>query len=199
MMVQQNNKNRLLIIAIFGVTILPFLIALALIKNPELLGSYNNNGQLISPPITTESFDWIGVDSFSEQYKSELYGHWVLMNIVQGRECLNVCLDAIHKTRQLRLMLNKELTRTRRVVMLFKDVSLSIAEKWWVDDETLIRLRANERLIEKIIQSRRGDLSDGMLLLMDPLGNLMMQYEPGFDVYKVKADLMHLLRASQIG
>jgi hypothetical protein len=38
-----------------------------------------------------------------------------------------------------------------------------------------------------------------MLLLIDPLGNIMMQYEPGFDPYKVKNDLMHLLRASQIG
>ena len=34
---------------------------------------------------------------------------------------------------------------------------------------------------------------------MDPMGNLMMQYEPGFDPYKVKSDLMHLLRISQIG
>jgi hypothetical protein len=40
---------------------------------------------------------------------------------------------------------------------------------------------------------------DGMLFLIDPLGNLMMQYEPGFNTYKVKDDLMHLLRISQIG
>lgn len=35
--------------------------------------------------------------------------------------------------------------------------------------------------------------------LMDPLGNIMMQYESGFDPYKVKSDLHKLLKISQIG
>jgi hypothetical protein len=34
---------------------------------------------------------------------------------------------------------------------------------------------------------------------MDPLGNLMMQYDPGFDPYDVKKDLKKLLKISQIG
>jgi hypothetical protein len=34
---------------------------------------------------------------------------------------------------------------------------------------------------------------------MDPLGNLMMKYAPGFDPYKVRNDLSKLLRISQIG
>jgi len=38
-----------------------------------------------------------------------------------------------------------------------------------------------------------------MLLLIDPQGNVMMRYEPGFDPYKVKNDLLHLLKISQIG
>jgi hypothetical protein len=42
-------------------------------------------------------------------------------------------------------------------------------------------------------------MPEGMLFLIDPLGNLMMQYEAGFNTYKVKDDLMHLLRISQIG
>ena len=108
-------------------------------------------------------------------------------------------MEGIHKSRQIRLMLNKELTRTRRIVMLLQDVAPEAASKWWADDSTLIRVKPNDAVIKKITAIRQGNIPDGMLLLMDPLGNLMMQYEPGFDPYDVKSDLMHLLRISQIG
>ncbi len=46
---------------------------------------------------------------------------------------------------------------------------------------------------------QKSTVPDGLLLLMDPLGNLMMRYAPGFDPYKVKDDLKKLLAVSQIG
>ena len=63
----------------------------------------------------------------------------------------------------------------------------------------LIRVKPSAGLAKKIADIRQGSVPDGMLFLIDPLGNLMMQYEPGFNTYKVKDDLMHLLRISQIG
>jgi hypothetical protein len=63
----------------------------------------------------------------------------------------------------------------------------------------LVRVKPNAELAKKITDIRKGTIPDGMLFLIDPLGNLMMQYEPGFNTYKVKDDLMHLLRISQIG
>jgi len=63
----------------------------------------------------------------------------------------------------------------------------------------LIRVKPSAGLAKKIAAIRQGIVPDGMLFLIDPLGNLMMQYEPGFNTYKVKDDLMHLLRISQIG
>jgi hypothetical protein len=54
-------------------------------------------------------------------------------------------------------------------------------------------------LVQKLKKIRNTDIPEGMLFLMDPFGNLMMQYEPGFDPYKVKKDLGKLLRISQIG
>ena len=63
----------------------------------------------------------------------------------------------------------------------------------------LIRIKLSVEVIQKIAQINKKPVQDGMLFLIDPLGNLMMQYEPGFNTYKVKEDLMHLLRISQIG
>jgi hypothetical protein len=246
MMTPQQKKNRLFILAIFSMTIVPFLIALFLQYNPDLVKGSTNIGQLITPPITTETSDFIGFDSFSTANLSELHGHWLLANIIPGEHCNAVCLDALLKIKQLRLMLNKEFPRTRRIVLLLKDMPEASTSQWWLKDALLWRLRQTKNpadetqfnallqeenrldevmvnkliasdnrevalksdliklkpsvgLLKKITDLRSGNIPDGMLLLIDPLGNIMMQYEPGFDPYKVKNDLMHLLRASQIG
>jgi len=195
----QKNKNHLLILAIFGMSVIPFLIAWGLKENPQLLKGQTNNGQLITPPQTTERTDLAGFDAFSTDNMSELSGHWLLVNVIPNGECNELCIEAIHKTKQIRLMLNKELTRTRRIVLVLKEVAPETASKWWEDDQTLLRVKPNDAVAKKIAAIRQGNIPDGMLLLMDPLGNLMMQYEPGFDPYDVKSDLMHLLRISQIG
>ena len=195
----QKNKNHLLILGIFGMSIIPFLIAWGLKENPELVKGQTNIGQLIMPPVTTERSDLTGFDKFSADNMGELSGHWLLVNVIPNNECNEICMEAIHKTKQLRLMLNKELTRTRRIVILLKDVEPETASKWWLDDNTLLRVRPNDAMSKKIAEIRQGNVPDGMLFIMDPLGNLMMQYEPGFDPYGVKSDLMHLLRISQIG
>lgn len=240
------QKNRVFVLAIFSMTIIPFLMAWFLLKNPELLKGTTNVGQLITPPISTESSDYSGFDEFSAANLTELRGHWVLANVIPSEHCNQVCLNAILKIKQLRLMLNKEFTRTRRVVLLLKAVPQERANQWWLKDSLLwrlkqtknpadevqfnqllqeenlldeatidkllgnenkeialksdlIRVKPNVTLIQKISALRSGQIPDGMLFLIDPLGNIMMQYEPNFDPYKVKNDLMHLLRASQIG
>jgi len=123
----------------------------------------------------------------------------LIVNVIPSKECNELCMQSIQKTKQLRLMLNKELTRTRRVVLVVQDVSPEIASKWWESDDTLLKVKPSAAVVKKITELRSGIIPDGMIFLMDPLGNLMMQYEPGFDPYDVKNDLMHLLRISQIG
>jgi len=97
------------------------------------------------------------------------------------------------------LMLNKDLTRTRRAVIFFKNVTPETINHWLENDKVLLRVKPSMAMAKKITDITNGKLTDGMLLLMDPLGNLMMQYGRDFDPYKVKSDLMHLLRISQIG
>ncbi len=246
MMTHQQKKNRLLILLIFGLTIIPFLIAWGLKENPQLVKGTTNTGQLIIPAVTTENSDFIGFDEFSNKNIGELPGHWLIVNVIPNTGCNEICLDALLKTKQLRLMLNKELPRTRRVVMIFKDQSTEAASQWWLKDTLLWRLRRTENkddnalllsllheenkmddalvaklignedrefalnsdlirikpsaeLLKKITEIRKNSIPDGMLFLIDPLGNLMMHYESGFNTYKVKDDLMHLLKISQIG
>ncbi len=198
-MTQQQKKNRLLILIIFGMSIVPFLIAWGLKQNPGLLKGRTNHGELITPIVTTQRSDFTGFDQFSSDNMDQLSGHWLIINVIPVPGCSQLCLEAIHKTKQIQLMLSKELTRTRRVVLVFNDVAPETAAQWWRDDTRLLRVKPSAAVVKKMTEIRQGNVPEGMLFLMDPLGNLMMQYEPGFDPYEVKNDLMHLLRISQIG
>lgn len=196
---KQQQKNRNTILLLFAMSVIPFLIAWYLSVHKIWLGTGTNKGDLIQPPVTTEFNDFIGFDQFSRDNMKELKGHWVLLNIITRDQCDQVCLDAIHKSKQLRLMMNKDLVRIRRLVVLMSPVDPELAATWWQDDKRLLRARPHASLSDKIRRIGQGQIPDGMLLLMDPLGNLMMQYEPGFDPYDVKKDLGKLLRISQIG
>lgn len=245
-MINQQLKNRLIILIIFAMGVIPIFIAWGLSKNTGLVKGGVNKGQLISPVVTTEPSDYLGFDAFSAQNIGELKGHWLIVNVMPQESCGQVCLESLLKTKQLRLMLNKELSRTRRVVLLFKDVQETFAQQYWLKDALLWRLRQNQNkadedlykdllnpqrplddalaskligqenpkmalssdllrikpgteLVKKLTAIRKGGIPEGMLFLIDPLGNIMMQYDPGFDPYQVKSDLMHLLKISQIG
>lgn len=245
-MMDQQKKNRILILLIFALSIVPMVVAWVLSESTELLAKGINNGQLITPPVITERSDYESFDNFSETNKSELPGHWLIVNVIVKPICNELCLDAILKTKQIRLMLNKELSRTRRVAVVFDQLAPKTANQLWLkdsllwrlhrsknpDDEALylrlqhqdqlldeslitkligtdnrqfalssdlIRVRPSAALVKKLTEITDGKLTDGMMFLIDPLGNLMMRYDPGFDPYKVKNDLMHLLKISQIG
>ncbi|WP_374088305.1 hypothetical protein [Methylomicrobium lacus] len=195
----QQKKNRLLILTLFAMSLLPFLIAVAFKVKPEWLQGQTNYGRLITPPITTEASELSGFDTFSSDNIQELNAHWLIVNVMPQQDCNAVCLDALHKTKQIQLMLNKDLPRTRRVALLLGNTDPKLAEAWWKDEKALLRVKPSASFLSKLNGIRPEGFPDGALLLMDPLRNLMMQYEPGFDPYKVKSDLTHLLKISQIG
>jgi uncharacterized protein YneF (UPF0154 family) len=63
----------------------------------------------------------------------------------------------------------------------------------------LLKVIPSASLLKKLTILNKGEIPDGTLYIIDPMGNIMMQYPPGFDSYKVIKDLMQLLKASQIG
>ncbi|MEO1879643.1 MAG: hypothetical protein ABGX40_06675 [Methylococcales bacterium] len=196
---EQHKKNNRTILIIFAISLIPFILAWYMAANLNWSGKGTNNGELITPPVTTERAEFIGFDDFSRSNMKEVNGHWVLLNVISQKQCSDLCQQAIHKTKQLRLMMNKELTRIRRLVVILSDMDKEAAKLLWKDDLRLLRASAAPSLLQKLKTIRKADVPEGMLFLMDPFGNLMMQYEPGFDPYKVKTDLKKLLRISQIG
>lgn len=192
----QLKKNRLTILLIFAISIVPFGIAWFLAEHPEKVKLGTNHGILITPPLPTELSDFSGYDQFSAENIGELKGHWILLNPITEAECGPVCAEGLYKTQQLTLMMGKDISRIRRLAVLF-DQTAHVLPKQWQEDARLLKAVPSVSLKQMLNQII--DLKPGYLIIMDPLGNLMMKYEPGYDPYKVKSDLSKLLRISQIG
>jgi hypothetical protein len=195
----QQKRNQRLILAIFGMSVIPFIIAWYLAEHPETVAGRTNYGELIIPPITTERTDLSGFDQFSSDNLNELKGRWVMINLIPSSDCNLDCKESIFKSKQLLLMMGKDLTRIRRAVMVFAGVTIDTQGAWWSEDSRLLKVIPNQALQKKVEALKQGKVPHGMFILMDPLGNLMMHYQPGFDPYKVKSDLRKLLSISQIG
>ena len=96
-------------------------------------------------------------------------------------------------------MLGKDIARIRRAALLSTASGPAPLTEEWQKDARLLKIAAAPALQEKLAKITGNANMDGVLLIMDPLGNLMMKYAPGYDPYKVRNDLSKLLRISQIG
>ncbi|QWF70411.1 hypothetical protein KEF85_13870 [Methylomonas paludis] len=195
----QLKKNRILIIVIFAMSIIPFLIAWYLAKNPAALRLGASNGDLITPPLPIAISEFSGYDPFSAEKINELQGHWVLVNLVPNNQCGPVCEDALYKSRQLSLMLGKDIPRIRRAAIVMAKNAQPVFSADWQTDGRLLKVEISSELSAKLQAIAGQSITEGMLFIMDPLGNLMMKYPVGYDPYKVRNDLSKLLKISQIG
>ena len=175
------------------------ILAVILFKNPQILTGRTNYGHLIEPPIPVDRMEIVGFDEFSKKNIGEIRGRWVLVQIVASSGCNAVCQDSLHKTKQVRLMLGKDLMRVRRLAIVTAQADGSDVDNWWRGNDYLLRSKPVDRLQYVVRTLFGGPVPDGLVFLMDPMGNLMMWYEPGFDPYGMKNDLKKLLYVSQVG
>jgi cytochrome oxidase Cu insertion factor (SCO1/SenC/PrrC family) len=122
-------------------------------------------------------------------------GHWVLI-YADASECKDACVNALYTIRQAHKLLGKESERLLRVFLHGE----SSADTVFLADEHagLIALR-DERLSALLNNKKPAELAAGGYFLMDPLGNLVMYFEPEIDPSDMVGDLKRLLKLSRIG
>jgi hypothetical protein len=206
---KKRRSVRRTIILMSIIALLPIFAALLLYQNTQWIDQYKNYGTLIIPPVQWEDDDLIPVGDFAQQHFAELDGRWVLMHLFvnDNAQCNEQCKKDIINSRQLWMMLNKDLMRVRRV-LAFTSVTAANTflanieqEKKPNDDKgdpfVLYAIASNR--FRTAIQQVIPNPQHGMMLLRDPLGNVMLWYGSSFDPYKVKKDLSRLFRTSRVG
>ena len=122
-------------------------------------------------------------------------GYWLLIYF-NSDECMDDCRQALYTLRQSRMMLGKEMGRLKRVFLHGE----SVPDTVFLADEHagLISLR-DDSLLSLLNNKKPETLSAGGYFLMDPLGNLVMYFEPETDPSDMVEDLKRLLKLSRIG
>ena len=148
-----------------------------------------NNGVLLQPIVNLPD----------ELPASSLHihndGHWVLLYANAGA-CDEACEYSLYTLRQSRLMLGKEMDRLVRV-FLHGDTppdTVLLAE----EHKGLITLQ-DSGLNDLLYSKKPEDLEAGGYYLVDPLGNLVIYFEPHIEPDAMVEDIKHLLKLSRIG
>lgn len=194
-------RNRLIVLLIFMVSIIPFGVAWYLAKHTALVKQrpMTNYGHLIAPARPLDYAELLQTPISKAEDLQAIKGRWVVVQIAVQAACGEACQQTAAKTARMRLMLNKEISRVRRLLLLSAATDAAVTQTLAERDPTLQMGSASDALRQQLQDAIGAPLVDGSLLLLDPLGNAMMWYAPDFDVYGVLRDLQRLLKNSQIG
>lgn len=190
-----------MILLIAMISFVPFGLAWYFAQHPELVRERHrvNRGNLIDPARPQDYTEFLQHPITPADTLPEIKGHWVMVQVNVGSNCDQDCRQTAYKTGQIRLMLNKEISRVRRLMMIKAPTDRAALTDLSRSDPTLLMSELDEALKRKFEEATGVALTDGMLILMDPFANVMMWYPAGFDPYDVLKDLQRLLRISQIG
>ena len=190
-------QSRALIVVIALTAVVPFTLAWYYARHPELIENTSNYGTLIQPVRQLDVVRLFSKPLSATDELAQIRGRWVLLQVAASA-CGTECAETLHKTHQGWLMLNKEMPRVKRLLLV--EPSSGAAESPAVKgDDALLIAGSDSAVMRELTAALGKPLTDGMVVLLDPLGNLVLWYDGGFDPYKMVKDLKHLLKASQIG
>ena len=116
-------------------------------------------------------------------------------------DCDARCERQLYLTRQIRLAVNKDVSRVQRVLVFGRRPDPVLVERL-AEQHGDLRWVVGDARVEETLRHFRGEGfgPDGaQYFLVDPLGNLMMYYDLEVPSKGMMKDLQKLLKISQIG
>ncbi len=194
-------RNRIILLSIALISIVPLSFAWYLAKNPELVKDRQktNYGHLITPAHSIDYELFFQSPVTTVDNLPEIKGHWVMVQIVAGPVCADKCKETLQMTEKVRLLMSKDIPRIRRLLLFQGQADPNSTQEIANLHPNLLISGMSDALRQRLQDAVGQPLAEGTVLLLDPLSNAMMWYEPGFDPYGILRDLQRLLRISQIG
>ena len=176
-----NSKKELwVLLASF---VLPIVLGTAFFYwNPTAFtGTTVNYGQFVNPIITTEKRDVV----FVENTKGGLQGLWTLTYATN--QCDNTCTQVLKDMKTIRILMNDDMRRVQRLLLINGATDLQEAGVLIANPSEALNQQLNK-------------FPSNSLFLIDPLGNVMLHYNPQtLEIKRVIKDLKRLFKYSRIG
>jgi cytochrome oxidase Cu insertion factor (SCO1/SenC/PrrC family) len=166
-------------------------------------GGRVNAGELIEParPLPALALPLAAGENSSGKAETDaqfLKGKWTFLYVQHGL-CDDECRRHLYDTRQVRLALDREMTRVQRVFIADADCCDLAELKAAHPDLIVIRAGAADEPLLALLPGSSGAVNSQRIYLVDPLGNAMMFYGPEAKPKGMLEDMKRLLRLSSIG
>jgi len=215
---QDTTKNRLKLAFLLFIAIVPITLATLAYRNAVENGGFGgtiNKGNLIIPPADITDLvmtDASGTPLFKsfEDIIAEIESDddyipqpWMMI-YVTAMACDAVCEERVHLLRQMHITLNEDMPRVRRFYLNATGEPLpsQTADFFREEFPSMGLAQGNKaRIIENFAAKNvQLDLDNSSyVFFVDPVGNVMMYYEPHHPIQDLKTDLEKLLGLSSLG
>lgn len=195
--IRANRVKFLLVVALF---VLPVALAAYLHFTGWRPGSTMNHGTLVQPARPEPGLMFSG-PGLSQSGK-ELFGEKWNLVVVTTSGCDAACQQNLYTIRQIHIGQGKNQQRIRRILVQTGEIRNLAEIGRQYPDLAIVTVGASmsQALQDWLAVDGGAQAPDGSRVYMiDPLGNYMMYYVPGFDPSGMRKDLARLLRVSHIG
>jgi len=189
------RRNLLLLASLFFVPLaVSFLLYYGDVWRPE---GNTNKGKLVHPARPLPMVALTLADGL-QSAPDVLQGKWTWVYIGDG-QCDERCRTALTDIRQARLLLSEKMTRVQRAFF----TTGACCDLEYLNREhpgLIVAQFGPQELAERfVLDDGKPPEQAGRIYLIDPLGNLMMSYEPDAPSMGLLQDIKKLLKLSHIG
>ena len=156
-------------------------------------GGHVNKGELVQPPRPLPATP-LPLAGGGDTDALVLRRKWTLVYVQRGR-CEDNCLRHLYDTRQVRTALDREMNRVQRMLIAAADCCDMDKLRDIHPDLIIVRAGPAVQPLLALLPAANTE----RIYLVDPLGNLMMFYEPDSKPKGLLEDMKRLLQLSQIG
>ncbi|HNZ56739.1 MAG TPA: hypothetical protein PKL58_05210 [Methylophilaceae bacterium] len=193
---QQQRKGRVVLILMLIFFVVPLLVVFLMYKY-NWMPSGASVGELVKPARLMADVSQLKNEAGANLPNTFWKERWSIVYV--SADCQKTCLDKLHDMRQLHVSLYKDMPRAQRVLITTMQDTTAIKRDY--PDLIVINQPSNEisNLMNAFAVNGESVASANRLYLVDPLGHLMMSYQPELPLAAVRKDVTRLLRFSWAG
>ena len=193
---QQQRKGRVVLILMLIFFVVPLLVVFLMYKY-NWMPSGASVGELVKPARLMADVSQLKNEAGANLPNTFWKERWSIVYV--SADCQKTCLDKLHDMRQLHVSLYKDMPRAQRVLITTMQDTAAIKRDY--PDLIVINQPSNQisTLMAEFEVNDESVASSNRLYLVDPLGHLMMSYQPELPLAAVRKDVTRLLRFSWAG
>ena len=176
-----NSKKELWILLASFILPIAFGTAFFYLSPNSFTKSTVNYGAFVNPVISTTDRDIV----FNKNQKASVQGIWTLAYVT--KHCEQSCQNTLEDMDTIRILTNENMRRIQSL-LLTSNVAANTGAQ-------VLQAYGSDTLMQQL-----SKFPDNHLFLIDPLGNIMLHYNPAdLNIKRVIKDLHRLFKYSRIG